>query len=68
MLPPFVGVAVYVTEVPAHTWLADSIIDTLTGSSGLTIMVRLLEVAGLPVAHVAFEVRKQVIMSLLVGA
>ena len=62
------GVAVKVTEVPAHTGLADAPIVTLTGISGFTVMVMALEVAGLPVAHgVALEVRTQVITSPLAG-
>ena len=66
--PPLVGVAVKVTEVPAQTGLAEAATDTLTGSSGLTVMVTVLEVAGLPVVQVAFEVSTQVTTSLLVGA
>ena len=52
-----------VTEVPAHTGFADGAIDTLTGSTGFTVMVMAFEVAGLPVAHVAFEVSTHVITS-----
>ena len=62
-----VGVAVKVTDVPAHIWLADSTIDTLTGNSGFTIIVTVLEVAGLPVAQVALEVTTQITPSLLAG-
>ena len=65
--PPLVGVAEKVTEVPKHTWLADPTIDTLTGSSGFTIIVTALEVAGLPVAQVALEVNSHETMSLLIG-
>ena len=56
-----VAVAVKITEVPAQTGLEDADIDTLTGSSGLTVIVTVFEVAGLPVAQVAFEVSTQVI-------
>ena len=63
-----VGVAVKVTEVPAQTGLAEAAIDTLTGSSGFTVMVTVFDVAGLPVGQVAFEVSTQVTTSLLVGA
>ena len=62
-----VGVAVNVTEVPAQTGLAEAAIDTLTGSSGFTVMVTVLEVAGLPVGQVALEVRVQVTRSLFAG-
>ena len=56
-----------VTEVPAQTGLAEAPTDTLTGSSGFTVMVTVFEVAGLPVGQVAFEVNTQVIRSLLEG-
>ena len=58
-----VGVAVKVTEVPAHTGFDDSPIETLTGNAGFTVMVMAFDVAGLPVAHVAFEVSTHVITS-----
>ena len=38
-VPPLVGVAVNVTEVPAHIVVAVAEIPTLTGSAGLTIIV-----------------------------
>ena len=62
-----VGVAVKVTEVPAQTGLADTTIATLTGRFGFTVMVTVLEVAGLPVAQVALEVKMQVTASALMG-
>lgn len=65
--PPLVGVAVKVTLVPAQTGLSDGAIELLTGKIGFTIMVTMFEVAGLPVAQVAFEVSAQVIALLLVG-
>ena len=61
------GVAVKVTEVPAQTGFADAAMVTLTGSFGLTVMVIVFEVAGLPVAQVALEVSTQVITSPLTG-
>jgi hypothetical protein len=67
VLPPFVGVAVNVTEVPAQTGFNDAAIDTLTGRFGLTVIVIEFEVAGLPVAQVALEVSTQVIISPLTG-
>lgn len=36
--------------------------DTLTGNSGFTIMVNVLDVAGFPVVHEAFDVKTQVIV------
>ena len=67
MVPPFVGVVVKVTDVPAQTGFAVAAIDTLTGSNGFTVMVTVLDVAGLPVGQVALEVSTQVTASLLTG-
>ena len=39
MIPPLVGVAANVTEVPAHTGLALATMLTLTGRIGLTVIV-----------------------------
>ena len=62
------GVAVKVTKAPAQTGFADAAIDILTGSNGFTVMVTVLEVAGLPVGHVTLELSTQVTASLLTGA
>ena len=65
-MPPLVGVAVNVTLMPAQMveeGLAAML--TLTGKFGFTVMVILLDVAGLPVAQVAFDVSTQVTTSLL---
>ena len=59
MDPPFVGVAVNMTEVPWQAGLAEVVIETLTGSCGLAVMMIRLEVSGLLVAHVSLEVRIQ---------
>jgi hypothetical protein len=56
VVPPLVGVAVKVTEVPAQIVVADAAMLTLAGNSGFTVMTIALLVAGLPVAQVAFEV------------
>ena len=58
VVPPFVGVAVKVTLVPAQTILSKSFeaMLTLTGRFGFTVVVMALLVAGLPVAQVAVEV------------
>ena len=65
--PPFVCVAVKVTEAPVQTGFAEAPTDTFTGSNGFTVMVTVLEVAGLPVRQVALEVNKQLTASLVIG-
>ena len=67
MVPPLTGEAVKVTEVPAQTGLAPAATATLTGRLGLTVMVTVFEVTGLPVAHVALEVKTQTMASEFVG-
>jgi hypothetical protein len=64
MVPPLVGVAVNVTLVPEQIVVADAPIFTLAGKLGFTVIVTALLVAGLPVAHVAFEVITTVTTSL----
>ena len=64
-MPPLVGVTVKVTLVPEQIVVAAAEILTLTGRFGFTVMVTVLDVAGLPVAQVALEVRMQVTISLL---
>jgi hypothetical protein len=56
VVPPFVGVAVKVTDVPAHTGFALAAIDTLAATVGVTVMVIVFDVAGLPLTHPRFEV------------
>ena len=64
-----VGVAVNVTEVPAHIVLPGAAaILTLTGNEGFTVIVMVLLVNGLPVMHNAFDVNSQVMISPLVKA
>jgi hypothetical protein len=60
-------VAVKVTEVPTQTGLDDAAIVTLAGRFELTVIVTVLDVAGLPVTHVAFEVSTQLTASLFAG-
>ena len=62
--------ALNVTAMPAHTGFTEGVTDTLTGKSGLTVMVTTFETAGLPVAQVAFEIRTHeiVLLSLLSAA
>jgi hypothetical protein len=56
-----------VTGVPAHTIVAEAVIDMLTGSNGFTVKVTILDIAGFPVGQIALEVSSQVIASLLTG-
>jgi hypothetical protein len=65
--PPFVGVAVYVTDVPEQTEVAEAAIETDTGNNGLTVIVMAFDVAGFPEGQVAFDVRTQVTTSPLTG-
>ena len=55
-VPPLTGLGVKVTEVPAQTEFSEGVIDTLTGKTGLTVMITVLEVAGLPDLQVRLEV------------
>jgi hypothetical protein len=61
-------VAVNVTDVPEQTGFAEAAMEMLTGILGFTVMVTALEVAGLPVVQVAFEVKTQVTISLFTGS
>ena len=61
------GEAVNVTDIPAHTGLAEAAIETLTGRLGFTVIDTVLDVAGDPVVHVIFDVRMHVTASLLAG-
>jgi hypothetical protein len=62
-------VAVNVTLVPAQIAPAGTAETlTLTGKLGLTVIVTVLDVAGLPVAHVALDVNTHVTMSPLARA
>ena len=65
--PPLVGVAEKVTEVPVQTGFPDGEIKTLTGRLALTLIVIEFDVAGLPVAQVALEVKIQMFASLFDG-
>ena len=68
MIPPWVGVAVNVTDVPAQTGFAEGETETLTGRLGLTIIVIVFDVAGLlEMQTVIEEVRIQVTWSPLTG-
>lgn len=62
------AVAVNVTGVPEQTGFDDAATETLTGRFVVTLIVIVLDVAGLPEGHVAFEVTTHVTASLLTGA
>ena len=62
-----VAVAEKVTEVPAQTGLLDGEINTTTGRFGLTTIVTVFDEAGLPMAQVALEVKRQVMTSAFIG-
>ena len=53
--------------MPAHTGFKVAVTFTLTGRFGLTVIVTVFEVAGLPVAQVASDVSTQVMASLFEG-
>jgi hypothetical protein len=64
-----VGVAVKVTEVPEQIAPeGTAAMLTLAGRFGLTTIVTVFDVAGLPVAQVAFDVITTVIASPLIKA
>ena len=68
VVPPLVGVAVNPTLVPAQT-APEGLLEMLTdtGNVAFTTWVMLFEVAGDPLAQVAFETTVQDIRSLLLG-
>ena len=69
MVPPLVGVAVKVTEVPEQIAPeGTAAMLTLAGRFGLTTIVTVFDVAGLPVAQVEFDVITTVIASPLTKA
>ena len=69
MLPPFVGVAVNVTFVPAQIIFEGlALMLTFAVTFALTVIVIAVEVAGLPFTQVALLVITQVIASLLFNA
>ena len=69
-MPPLVGVAVNITEVPEQIAPAgEAEILTLAGKFGLTVIVTVFDIAGLAVKQgVAFEVITQVTTSPLANA
>jgi hypothetical protein len=64
VVPPLVGVAVNVTEVPAQIEPeGEAAIDTLTGSDGLTVIVSVVVVAHWPAVGVNVYVVVAVLLS-----
>lgn len=59
-MPPFVGVAVNVAELPAHIVVLGVLILTEGVTVGLMVMVMAFDVAGLPVTPPRFEVMTHV--------
>jgi hypothetical protein len=60
VVPPLTAVAVKVTGVPSQMVPAgEAVMLMLTGCRGATSMTTVLDVAGLPVAQVAFDVTTQ---------
>lgn len=53
--------------MPAQTGLAEGATEMLTGKSGFTVMVTVLEAAGLPIAQIAVEVNMEVMVLLFAG-
>ena len=63
-VPPLIGVALKVTVVPAQIApVGETEILTLAGNNGFTVIVMLLDIAGLPVAQMAVDVICTLIVS-----
>ena len=63
VLPPFPGVAVKVTGIPAQTGFKEGDTETLTGNNGSTVMQIALDMAGFPAGHGTLETNSQVMQS-----
>jgi hypothetical protein len=59
VVPPFIGVAVKVTNDPGQKGFDEATMVTPAGRFELTIIVITFDVAGFPVVHCAPEVRIQ---------
>jgi len=55
VVPPFVGVAVKITGLPAHTGFKEGVIFTETGNNGSTTIVIEFDVAGLLEVHTTID-------------
>ena len=67
VVPPFVGVAVNVTDVPLQMGLAVAFIETLTGEFVFSTIVIVFDVAGLPIGQAILEFITQETISPLFG-
>lgn len=67
VVPPFTGVAVNVTIVPAQMVVAVALIETETGSDGFTAMVMELDRTGFPDGQFTLDVSRHVMASPLAG-
>lgn len=65
--PPLAGVAVYSTDVPAQTALAEELMLTLAGTELNTVITTWFEVAGFPEVTGKLDVNTQVTASLFAG-
>ena len=63
-----VGVAVNVTLVPEQMVVVEADMLILAGRLGFTVIVTVLDVAGLPLMHDAFEVSTQLMTSPFEGS
>jgi len=61
------GVTVNVTGLPEQNGLVDAMIDTPICKMGLTDIVTVLDIAGLPDGHKIFDVKNQITKSPLTG-
>ena len=66
-MPPLVGVAVKVTDVPAQILVDDALMLTLGVTLGVTVMVILLDVTDAGEAQLALLVSTALTTSLLVN-
>ena len=67
IVPPFTAAAVNVTDVPWQTMPVGVLTDTETGRWGLTVIPRVFDMAGLPLAQAKLEVRIHWTWSALAG-
>ena len=67
MEPPFVGVAVKVTDDPGQNGFGVAVMDTPAGRFELTTIVMEFDDAGLPIGQAMFEFKTQVTTSPLLG-
>jgi hypothetical protein len=66
-IPPFIGVAVNITGIPAQAGLLDAVMEMLTGRYGFTDIAIVFEFAGFPVGQFTSDVRIQATISPITG-